>query len=140
MTDYAYLFDSHRELVKAFLASADGEDMTRVIEAINDSPIFRRIAAASDYERIGLQLHRRGRVEGEYTHYIKEGRLVSVGKGIEDVEFTIRIDLDIWDKIKSPEEGEWVKSNPIEAVRKYWKHIEMPLGVKLKLGAKLLMG
>lgn len=139
MTDYAYLFDSHRELVEAFLASAAaGGDMAGVISALNDSPLFRRIAAAGNNERVGLQLHRKGRVEGEFTNCLRDGRLVSVERGIGDVEFTIRIDLGIYDQIS--EESEWVKSNPLEAARKYWKHIEMPFRVKLKLGAKLLMG
>lgn len=139
MTDYAYLFDSHKELVEAFLASAAaGGDMAGVISSLNDSPLFRRIAASDDYERIGLQLHRKGRVEGEFTSRLKDGRLVSVERGIGDVEFTIRIDLGIWDQIS--EESEWVKSNPLDAARKYWKHIEMPFMVKLKLGVNLLMG
>ncbi len=140
MADYAYLFDSHIELVEAFLTGADGNGMTEVIEAINDSPIFQRIAAASDYEKVGLHLHRNGKVHGEYTHHLKDGRLVSVAKGIDDVEFTIRIDLNIWDEISTPEESAWIKENPLEAVRKYWKHIEMPFMVKMKLGAKLLTG
>ncbi len=139
MTDYAYLFDSHRELVEAFLASAaTGGDMAGVISALNDSPLFRRIAAAGNYERVGLQLHRKGKVEGEFTSSLKGSRLVSMERGIGDVDFTIRIDLGIWDQIA--QESEWVKSNPLEAVRKYWSHIEMPFMVKLKLGAKLLMG
>lgn len=140
MIDYAYLFDSHRELVETFLAGADKNEMAEVIEAINDSPIFKRIAATADYEKVGLHLHRKGKVEGEYTHHIKDGRLVSVNEGIDDVEFTIRIDLDIWDEISTHEESTWIKENPLEAVRKYWKHIEMPFRVKLKLGAKLLTG
>lgn len=140
MTDYAYLFDSHRELVEAFLASAAaGGDMGGIISSLNDSPLFRKIAAAaSDYERIGLHLHRKGRMEGEFTHSIKDGRLLSVERGIDDVEFTIRIDLAIWDHISAPEESEWVKNNPVQAVRKYWKHIEMPFLLKMKLGARLL--
>ncbi len=142
MTDYAVLFENHMQLMEVFLMAAKKKDnnneMKNIIKGINDSPIFQRIAAASDYERIGLLLHREGNVEGEFTNCIHNGKLVSVEEGLKDVEFTIKIDLNMWDQISTPEESEWMKDHPLEAVRKYWKHIEMPFMVKMKLGAKLL--
>ena len=114
------------------------DELREIINRINESPIFKRIASATSYERIGLVLHRKGKVEGRFTNIIKGDSLVAVEDGISDVEFTIKIDLDMWDQITTPEESEWMKEHPLEAVRKYWKHIEMPFIVKMKLGAKLL--
>ena len=111
-----------------------------IVKGLNDSPIFKRIAAASDYERVGLQLHRKGKIEGEYTNHIKDGKLVSVKEGLHNPDFVIRIDLDMWDKATSGEGTKWMQEHPIQAIRKYWKHIEMPFMVKMKLGAKLLTG
>ncbi len=111
-----------------------------IVKGLNDSAMFKRIVAAMDYERVGLQLHRKGNVEGVYTNHIKDGKLTAVKQGLDNPEFTIRIDLDAWDEATSAGGGKWMQEHPIEAIRKYWSHIEMPLRVKLKLGAKLLMG
>ena len=111
-----------------------------IVKGLNDSPMFKRIVAAMDYERVGLQLHRKGKVEGEYTNHIRDGKLTAVKPGLNNQAFTIRIDLDAWDEATSAGGGKWMQEHPIEAIRKYWKHIEMPLRVKLRLGAKLLMG
>jgi len=110
-----------------------------IVHALNDSPLFQRLLAGLDYQRVGLQLHRRGRTEQEYTALLRAGKLHDLLTGLQQQEFVIRIDLETWDRINTPEEAAWMKAHPLEAVRKYWPQIEMPLRVKLRLGARLLL-
>ncbi len=141
--DIAYIVENHERYLEVLLMAAkkgSGDELMGVIKSINGSPMFGKIASAIDAERVGLQLHRNGRVEGEYTNRLSNGRLVSVNPGIRDVEFIIRIDLDMWDQVSTPEETKWMQAHPLDAVKKYWRHIEMPFMVKMRIGAKLLMG
>ena len=113
--------------------SKEKTDYSIYVEKMNNSQIFINMAKSLGYEKVGLQiLNDSEEVVKEFTSHQKDGK-ISVKEGLENPEFTIRVNEDVIKQMSSKKEQAWMQKNPIEAAIKYSNKVDMPFLVKLKL-------
>ena len=103
------------------------------VEQLNASPIFTSLAKNFGYEKIGLQILDEEDIIKEFTSYNRNGKIAKVEEGLNDPDFTAKIQEETVKQILSPKEQAWIEKHPIEAAIKYSRKVELPFLVKLKL-------
>ena len=103
------------------------------VETLNESPIFVSIVKNFDYERIGLQILNNEEVVKEFTSYNQDGKIMKFEEGLNDPDFTARVEEETIKQLTSPKEQAWIEKHPMEAAIKYAGKIKLPFMVKLKL-------
>jgi len=103
----------------------------KYVEDLNSSPIFKSIAENLDYERIGLQVLDKETLLQEFTSYNKNGKIVKVEEGLNEPDFTAKIDKRTLKEMVSNQK--WIEENPLDAAMKYMGEIKVPFTIKIKL-------
>ena len=103
------------------------------VEKLNRSPLFESIAKNFDCKRIGLQILRDEEIVKEITSHNEKGQITRIEEGLNEPEFTARIDEKTLLEMISPKEQSWIEKNPLQAALKYSGKVELPFIVKLKL-------
>lgn len=110
-------------------------ECTKILNTI--SP-FKKTAKALGYERIGLQILRKGKPIAQYTSFNKNGKIVETKKDLINPTFVTKIEESVLEKMMQEEELKWMQEHPIGAAIKYRNEIEMPFVIKLKIAYNYL--
>jgi hypothetical protein len=102
-------------------------------EMLNTIPIFKKIAKALGYERVGLQILRNSKPIAQYTSFNENGRIIKIEKDLINPTFVTKIEESILEKMMQKEELKWMQKHPLGAAIKYKNEIEIPFVIKLKI-------
>ncbi len=104
---------------------------SKIVNEFLRIPVFSRIVANSGYKSVGIKILDGGKLIQETTSFYDKKK-INMKVGIQNPDFIVTVDNKFLKSLNKTKIG-WIKRNPVKAYLRYYKNIEVPLLVKLKI-------